>query len=122
MKTRLQELRKAAGYKSANAFADHMGLKRGTYTDYEQGRISISLEQAWAFADEFNCTLDELAGRERPKHEYSDTRQADLNALYEYLDDSNKSAAVGAVRGIAAAQADDKTAGEGVAGDSRRTA
>lgn len=114
MKTRLQELRKAAGYKSANAFADHMGLKRGTYTDYEQGRISISLEQAWAFADEFDVTLDELAGRDRPKREYRDKRQAELNEVFDYLDDANKSAAVGAIRGIAATQAEKKTPSEGL--------
>ena len=74
MKTRLQELRKAAGFKSAKAFADYFGINLNTYTGYEQGK-PISLEQAWAFADEFDVSLDELAGRERPKREYSNQRR-----------------------------------------------
>ena len=119
MKTRLQELRKAAGFKSAKAFADYFGINLNTYTGYEQGK-PISLEQAWAFADEFDVSLDELAGRERPKREYSDQRQAALNELYSYLDDANKSAAVGAVRGIAAAQAEEKTTAERAASGARQ--
>ena len=74
MKTKLQELRKAAGFKSARAFADHYGINLNTYTGYEQGK-PFSLEQAWAFADFFDCTLDELAGRERPQVAYKDQRQ-----------------------------------------------
>ena len=34
-----------------------------TYTDYEQGRRSFTLEKAWEFADALGCSLDELAGR-----------------------------------------------------------
>lgn len=64
MKSNLQAMRKRAGYKSAVAFAEHMGINPYTYTDYEQGRIALSLEQAWEFADELHCTLDELAGRD----------------------------------------------------------
>lgn len=122
MKTRLQELRKAAGFKSANAFADHMEIKRGTYTDYEQGRIGLSLEQAWIFADVFDCSLDELAGRERPAIEYKDPRQTQLNADYEYLDDHGKIAAANAVRGIAAGVAREKTTAKGPDADNVRTA
>ena len=122
MKTRLQELRKAAGFKSANAFADHMEIKRGTYTDYEQGRIALSLEQAWIFADEFDCTLDELAGRDRAPVVYKDARQAQLNADYEYLDDAGKVAAANAVRGIAAGVAREKTTAKGHDAVSVRTA
>ena len=66
MRTRLQELRKAAGFKSAKAFADYMNMSVGTYTDYEQGRRTFSLDKAWDFCDALGCTLDELAGREWP--------------------------------------------------------
>ena len=64
MKTNLQALRKRAGFKSAAAFAEYAGISVGTYTDYEQGRISLSLERAWELADLLGCTLDELAGRD----------------------------------------------------------
>ena len=64
MKTRLQELRKRAGYKSAVAFAEAIGMNPGTYTNYEQGKRNLSLALAWSLADELNCTLDELAGRD----------------------------------------------------------
>ena len=63
MKTNLQALRKAAGFKSAKAFAHHIGMNVNTYTDYEQGRRMFALDQAWEFADALGCTLDELAGR-----------------------------------------------------------
>lgn len=113
MKTRLQELRKQAGFKSARAFAEHYGFNSGTYTNYEQGMTGLTLENAWKFADIFDVTLDELAGRDRPKKEYSDPLQAELNEVYGRLNDCNKSAAVGAVRGIASFQAEKKAAREG---------
>lgn len=59
----LQTLRKAAGYKSARVFAEHLGINVSTYTEYEQGRTPFTLEQAWMFADAIGCTLDELCGR-----------------------------------------------------------
>lgn len=82
---RLQELRKRAGYSSAREFAEHMGISVSTYTGYEQGRIKLSLALAWAFADEFGCTIDELAGREAPKQAqgmpiYTENEQRIINA------------------------------------------
>ena len=64
MRTNLQKLRKDAGYRSAKAFAEHIGMSVDTYTGYEQGKRKFSLEQAWIFADELQVSLDELAGRE----------------------------------------------------------
>ena len=104
MKTNLQILRKAAGYKSARAFAEKYGFNVGSYTNYEQGSRNLSLEQAWEFADIFDCSLDELAGRKRPPKQYSDHRQADLNTSFESLTDEGKDAALGAVRGIKASE------------------
>lgn len=72
MKTQLQSMRKRAGFKSAKAFADHIGMPVGTYTDYEQGRRMFTLERAWAFADALDCTLDELAGRVPPARSSDD--------------------------------------------------
>lgn len=104
MKTRLQEFRKRAGFKSAKAFAEEIGLSPNTYTNYEQGKVSLTLEKAWEFADIFACSLDELAGRKRPLKQYSDQRQVDLNSNYEALTDEGKDAALGAVRGIRASE------------------
>lgn len=63
MRTRLQEMRKRAGFSSAKAFAEHIGMSVSTYTKYEQGVSEMTLERAWQFADALGCTLDEIAGR-----------------------------------------------------------
>ena len=76
MKPKLQELRKKAGWKSAKAYAEHMGMNVSTYTDYEQGRISMPLERAWAIADDLGVSLDELMGRTPPaQREVEDKRR-----------------------------------------------
>lgn len=60
----LQKMRKAAGWKSARAFAEHIGMPVDTYTQYEQGKRTMNIEVAWDLADELNCTIDQIAGRE----------------------------------------------------------
>ena len=65
-KSNLQAMRKRAGFKSAREFAEHAGINIKTYTNHEQGDTSMSLLQAWEYADLLNCTLDELAGRKSP--------------------------------------------------------
>ena len=37
----LQKMRKAAGWKSARAFAEHIGMPVDTYTQYEQGKRTM---------------------------------------------------------------------------------
>ncbi len=76
MKTQLQRIRKDRGFKSAKAFAEHIGMSKDTYTNYEQGARPITLELAWEFADVLGCTLDELAGRDFKADSYADPRQA----------------------------------------------
>ncbi len=120
MQLQLKRLRKAAGFKTMQNIADALGVKYATYKSWETGERNFTLEQACMIADVLGCTLDELAGRELSPREYSDERQATLNELYSYLDDSNKSAAVGAVRGIAAAQAEEKTTAERAASGARQ--
>lgn len=100
MKTRLQALRKEAGYKSAVAFAKEINMNPHTYTEYEQGRITMSLQQAYEFADILDCTLDALAGREGPEIYYDDSEQEALNYLYEKMTYEGKRALVAAARGI----------------------
>lgn len=63
-KYRLQECRKAAGYKSAREFAEHIGMSVRTYTNYEQEERELSLGAAMQIAEALGCTIDEIAGRE----------------------------------------------------------
>lgn len=98
MKTNLQAIRKAAGYKSAVAFAKALGINEHTYTAYEQGRIPFTLEQACEFADVLGCTLDELAGREAPEVYYDDPEQEALNNYWESMNKRGRDAVLEAVR------------------------
>lgn len=104
MKSNLQAMRKRAGYKSAVAFAEHMGINPYTYTDYEQGRIALSLEQAWEFADELHCTLDELAGRDfhPPGEVVQDPFERELVSCYRGSTADGKANILGNARGQAA--------------------
>lgn len=108
MRYKLQEMRKRAGYKSARAFAERMGMSVSTYTNYEQGVRALSLEQAWEFADVLDCTLDELAGRDfQPPGEtiaYEDSRQERMNSAFEELGDETKDIAASAVVAMAATE------------------
>ena len=103
-KYKLQEMRKRAGFKSAKAFADYIGMKRDTYTNYEQERRPITLELAWEFADILNCTLDELAGRDfhPPGEVVSDPYERELVGCYRESTPEGKSNILGNARGQAA--------------------
>lgn len=90
MKTQLQRIRKEKGFKSARAFAEHIGMSKNTYTNYEQGTRPITLELAWEFADALECTLDELAGREWPRPSFADPDQKALNAYFESMNDEGR--------------------------------
>lgn len=59
-RTRLQECRRAAGFKSAREFAEHIGMNVKTYTNYEQGVREMSLSVACEIVDALGCTLDDL--------------------------------------------------------------
>ena len=101
MRFKLQEMRKRAGFKSAKAFADHIGMNVGTYTNYEQGKRNLTLEQAWEFADELHCTLDELAGREfhPPGEVAQDPFERELVGCYRDSTPEGKSNILGNARG-----------------------
>lgn len=98
MKTQLQHLRKARGYKSAKAFAERVGMNTRTYTNYEQGVTSLTLEKAWEFADALDCSLDELAGRKRPRKAFSNPEQEALNGYYESMNENGRTALVESAR------------------------
>lgn len=98
MKTQLQRIRKDRGFKSAKAFADSIGMSARTYTNYEQGVTSLTLEKAWEFADALECTLDELAGREWPRPAFADPGQEALNAYFESMNSAGRGALVESAR------------------------
>lgn len=104
MRFNLQAMRKRAGYRSAKAFAEHIGMKVGTYTNYEQGKRPLTLEQAWEFADELHCTLDELAGRDfhPPGEMVSDPFERELVDCYRESTVDGKANILGNARGQAA--------------------
>lgn len=92
MKTNLQALRKEAGYKSAVAFAKEINMNPHTYTEYEQGRITMSLQQAREFADILDCTLDALVGREAHEIYYDDPDQEALNRYWKSMNKRGRDA------------------------------
>lgn len=106
MKTRLQELRKKAGFQSAVAFADHFGINAGTYTNYEQGKRNLTLEKAWEFADLLECSLDELAGRQWPPEgavSSEDPMRDELVRCYDASTSENRHSLIVAARNAALA-------------------
>ena len=107
-KTNLQELRKKAGFKSARAFAEHVGIPCDTYTKYEQGATNMTLLQAWEFADILHCTLDELAGRTVPSITPDEMTLVDG---YRYADDGQRFVMLATAKAVidkANADADEK--------------
>ena len=86
----LQRMRRKAGFTSAKAFAEHIGMSVNTYTAYEQGRHELSLVQAWEFADILDCTLDELAGRHVPDRPQIDVREQRILDVYRASDERGR--------------------------------
>ncbi len=95
----LQRLRKAAGFKSAKSFAEFMGYNPNTYTQYEQGIVSLSFERAWEIADALDCTLDEIGGRIPPRS-YADVGQQRLNDCYENMNSQGQQTLVSVARSM----------------------
>lgn len=66
MASNLLELRKAAGYKNANDFAEAHGIPASTYARYESNPDKIPMERAWQLADILGTTIDAVVGRKAP--------------------------------------------------------
>lgn len=66
MASNLLELRKAAGYKNANDFAEAHGIPASTYARYESNPDKIPMERAWQLADILGTTIDAIVGRKAP--------------------------------------------------------
>lgn len=87
----LRRLRRAAGYSSAKAFAEEIGIPGPTYARYEQiddgPDTPMPIKNAWAIADQLCCSIDALVGREPASVE--DVR-GDVQAAYNALSESGK--------------------------------
>lgn len=111
-RSNLQAMRKRAGFKSAREFAEHAGINVKTYTNHEQGDVSMSLLQAWEYADLLNCTLDELAGRKSPNTQSSiSANERRILDGYRYADDGQRFVMLATAKAVidkANADADEK--------------
>ena len=66
MASNLLELRKAAGYRNANDFAEAHKIPASTYARYESNPDKIPMDRAWQLADILGTTIDAIVGRKAP--------------------------------------------------------
>lgn len=86
MQLRLKSMREARRM-TQKELADAIGSTLRKVSSWENGEVRIPLADAARIADVFDCSLDELAGRDRQTTgRYSDPRQAELNRCWESLD------------------------------------
>ncbi len=88
-KTRLADLRRAAGYRSSKDFAAILGIPATTYSRYERTIADpdsgVPIRAAWSIADKLHCSIDVVVGRDES---VEDGR--DFNAAYRALSDGGK--------------------------------
>lgn len=82
----LRRLRRMAGYSSAKAFAESVGIPAPTYAKYEQiedgPETPMPIKNAWLIADKLNCSIDAIVGRaEIP----GDPELSNVQAMYNGL-------------------------------------
>ena len=97
----IKKMREHAGL-SQQQVADYLGIKTPRYGDWERETTTINLRDAIRIADLFQCTLDELAGRDWPKASsppLSRTEHGIVDA-YRACDQSGQEAIQAAVDGI----------------------
>lgn len=58
----LKRARKEAGYKSAFAYAEHLGISKYTYTSYEQDDRDVPVSLLIQIAKDLGITVDYLIG------------------------------------------------------------
>lgn len=87
----LRKLRKAAGWPTAKAFADSIGVPAPTYARYEQSgdgpETNIPMKAAFTIADALGCSIDALVGREEAD---VDAVRSDMQRRYDALSDDGK--------------------------------
>lgn len=102
MNTRLQELRKKAGWKNADEFAKHLGIPPKTYRNYEQGIRKLNLDVASEICNALDCPLDDLVDKTQVggSPNLSDDER-ELVELYRMLTDKGKHAVLVGLRDFA---------------------
>ncbi|MBQ9003460.1 MAG: helix-turn-helix transcriptional regulator [Eggerthellaceae bacterium] len=87
----LRRLRKAAGWPTAKAFAESIGVPAPTYARYEQSGdgpdTNIPMKAAFTIADALGCSIDAIVGRERAE---PDAVRGDMQRRYDALSDDGK--------------------------------
>lgn len=63
---RIRDLREDNDKKQTE-LAKYLNVDQSTYSDYENGKINIPIEQLIKIADFYNVSLDYLVGRRWPK-------------------------------------------------------
>lgn len=95
MDLRLRQLREAHGY-TQKELANIIGTTLRKVSSWENLEVRIPLIDAARIADVFDCSLDELAGRDwHPASDYADPRQAELNRCWESLDPERQNRLIG---------------------------
>lgn len=105
METRLKEIRKSRGYKSAKAFAESIGMQEKTYRNYEQGVRNLYLDVACELCTALDCSLDELVGRapSMEKKPPVSADEAELIRLFDRMVDEDRETFVNMARTLALA-------------------
>lgn len=93
MKLHLTEIRKQAGYRSRDSFAEKIGVNKYTYRSWESGAAMMNLEQAYNCAVALGCTLNDLVGMNSTRV-FADPDQQKINDQYEDLNDRGRIQAV----------------------------
>lgn len=94
-KRSLRELRVSKGFRSAQEFAEKIGVAASSYSRWENAGDgpdkSTSLENLWRIADALGCSIDAVVGREVERGRDIEERIVDLTvsnrrALGDVLD------------------------------------
>lgn len=65
--SRIRELREDNDKKQLE-LANYLNIRPNTYSDYENGKINVPIEQLIKLADFYDVSLDYLVGRKWPKN------------------------------------------------------
>lgn len=86
---RIAEMRKRAGM-SQQAVADRLGMKKGTYGDWERETTTLNLRDAVNLAELFDCSLDELANHPTPAKPAVSPDETQILEGYRSLDEEGR--------------------------------
>ena len=88
---RIRDIRKAAGIKTQQDFAERLGVSTETISKIEQGKNTVTVALAKKVADEFNTTLDYIYGLSDDTNDDAATMLLYLKKLFNYrIDGDNK--------------------------------